>query len=492
MGSFFKCLKGYLCLRTAVMFAVASALCILTSQARAQDESVTMPLPVESAPHSSADNYLSLDLQQYDYNPEGAQTTDQFSQYTQATTAFGYFHKHIGNDGTESSFESDGLVVLPMSAGTYFEVGVPNAYWSLLSPSKHFQISVGRELQNWSELDDYWHLGIWQPLARWDAADPISQGLTGIFARINEDNYRVTLFASDLFLPDQEPNYQTGDGQIYSYNRWFRSPETQILIGNGESQFNYAIAPVNVNKIIFQRSFAGMVEFGHEKEGPYFKTSYAEKPMNQFHIADHPNVDIGANTVNVTVIPMIVQEHVLTAETGVRFSNDSEFVLSDTWERFDNPDLPNNYYQSQLIDSQYLGLIYRQDLEAMGLYHSNIALSYVDRLEMTNPQTATIIAGQVESSADRLAFARLAGVQFTHQLWQKAKSGLDGVLAFNYSIDDQGVWLHSMLGYKYDPHWTWSLAGDLFGLPSSEFDSTSFVSIYRGNSRLIGGLTYVY
>ncbi len=478
-----------------VVALVCAAICVSSHSAEAQDEeSVTMPLPVEASPHSSADNYLSMEMQQYDYNPQGAQSKDQFSQYTQAIAAFGFYHEHLSDAGIKTSFETDGLAVLPMSEGTHFEIGLPNAYWSLLTPSKHFQLSVGRELQSWSELDDYWHLGIWQPLARWDAADPITQGLTGLFAHFNEDNYRVVLFASDIFLPDQEPDYQASNGQITSDNRWFRAPVSQITTGNAESTFNYSIASVNISKIVFQPTFALMTEFGREDEGPFFRASAAQKPMNQFHLVETPTEDVGTDTVNVPIIPMVIQEHVLTAEAGYRLGDNSEVVLSNTWERFDNPNLPanSNYLQSQLIDSDYMGMIYRQNLEQVGLPHSDLSVSYVNRVKQTNPQADTIVNGNIESSADRLAFDKLLGVQFHHALWQGAKSGLDGEVAYNYSINDQGVWIQSMVNYKYDPHWTWSLAGDLFGLPASSENSTSFISIYRGNDRLIGGLTYVY
>ena len=466
----------------------------LVRAAASDTESITMPLPAssESEPLSAGPNYLSVELQQDNYNANTAQTSDQFSQYTQLTPQFGYYHKNNTNSGVETTLKTDGLVVLPMSAGTHFEFAVSNAYWKIKTPSRHFQLSVGRELQDWSELDDFWHLGIWQPLARWDAADPITQGLTGVFAQISEKSFHMILFASGLFLPDQQPYYQVRNGQITSDSRWFRAPVSQVGFNNEPLNINYTIANVNASNVVFQKSFAVMTEFGHTSAGPYLKTAYAIKPMNQFHLAENYQDIPGENLADVTVLPMVVQENVLTAETGYRFGDNGEFMVSDTWEHFENPNVPSNYEQSQLVDSQYIGALYREDLNISSLESSNLGLSYVQRIEQTNPKTDTIIQGQVESSADRMSFSRLAGLQFRTQFWHEADSGLGGELGYIYSLSDAGQWVHFLLQYQYNWHWTWSFAGDVLGLPPSNFSSTSFISKYRGNSRLIGGLTYVF
>ncbi len=491
------CPKGNRCLRTSIVVSFALLIAVIwpkPARALGDTESITMPLPTsnEPMPSSSGANYLSVEIQQYNYNSNTAQTTDQFSQYTQLSPQFGYYHKTETSSGFENTLKTDGLLVLPMSAGTHFEVAVPNAFWKVKIPSRHFQLSIGREVQNWSELDEFWHLGIWQPLARWDAADPMTQGLTGVFARISEDRFHMVFFASDIFLPDQQPDYQVSNGQITSDNRWFRAPVSQFSNYNEPSNIDYTIASVNPSSVIFHKSFAVMTEFGQKNAGPYLRTSYAYKPMNQFHIADNLNFNVAENLATVTVLPMVIDEHVFTAETGFHFNDNGEFMLSDTWEHFNNPSLPSNYEQSQLVDSQYLGALYRRDLDIFGLEHAGLGLSYVQRIEQTNPKTDTIIQGEVESSADRMSFDRLAGLQFHAQFWREADSGLDGELGYIYSLSDAGQWVHFLLNYQYDWHWTWSLAGDVLGLPPSNFSSTSFISKYRGNSRVIGGLTYVF
>lgn len=463
-------------------------------RSRAQEsstETITAPMPLqnESAPRSTNSNYLSVEIQQYNYNPNSSQTSDQFSQYTQLTPQFGYFYKHDANDGSQTIVKTNGLVVLPMSAGTHFEIALPDAYWA--HKAGKFQISVGRKLENWSELDNFWHLGIWQPLARWDAADPMTQGLTGIFAGVTEKRYRLVLFASDIFLPDQQPDFRVRNGQIISDNRWFRAPVSQFPFGNTESNITYSIAHVNPSSVVFHPSLAAMSEIGRKNSGPFFRAAYADKPMNQFHIAETIQFITGANNTSVNVLPMVVQENVLTAEAGYRFGIGNEFVLSDNWEHFENPRLPSDYFQSELIDSQYIGALYRQNLDNI-LPESSIALSYVTRVKDTNPQTDTIIQGEVESSADRFSFDKLAGVQFQKRLWHEGESGLDGELGYVYSMSDAGQWWHILVNYQYDMNWTWSIAGDLLGLPPSNNSSTTFISKYRGNDRLIGGLTYVF
>lgn len=432
---------------------------------------------------------ISLTQTRYSGAP---QIVEQGQNYSSIIPSFQLFRQWGASELAHSKVYADGLVVFPMSDGVDFGVALPEFYYLRSSEGRQNSLIIGRKVRTWSELDSYWKLGLWQPLVRWDAANPIEQGLTGLYWEHAASLWRGTLFASGLNLPDQQPGYQEKDGKIVSPNRWFRAPVSQGSLQNTNADIRYNVQEPNAQEVILQPSVAGSLEIGREEQGGYARLSYANKPMNQFHLALKGAFDIGTTDFSVPVVPQIVRHKVLSTELGLRSARD-KFVISSTLENFEKPTVPEGWEQTELIDSRYSGVIYQRDLEKWGIKRSELSLSYVRRnKEPGGSGKSTNIQGDIEASTQRFQFDEMAGLRLQMNLLRTYKRELDMIMRYVYSVEDQGEWLQAGILYRQDRRWYWNVSLDVFGVPEETPAGTSFISKFRGNDRLSGGVTYVF
>jgi len=435
---------------------------------------------------SSNGNVFSVTAEQTEYGTQGS-LPEQNEQYLNFMPYIKYKH-----ESTNWVFGSEATAVLPGSDGVAFQFAVPELYEKFQLPGR-LSVTVGRMRENWSLLDEQFHLGIWQPMARWDFLQPISQGLTGAFVTYHPADLsflKLTLFGSVVYLPDQGPEFSLSHGQFVSSNRWFSPVVDEVYATNSPSSINYSLDTPSYSSIINHNSLAFMAEAGGEV-GAFAKASFARLPVNQFLLAGIPTQIAGDSSVNVTVVPMVIDHDLITVEGGFRYEQ-GQILLSDTWEHFDNPGLPQNYQETALVDSQYLGAVVTNDLSSLHLHRANIGLGYVQRIEGTSPSSDTLIQGSIDSSSQRLAFERLVSWSFSKNVYKTYASSLDTNLGYYYSIDDEGEWLHASVAFNYHRQWTWTLAGDILGADGPLDSNSSFMLKYRGNDRVMGGLSYVF
>jgi hypothetical protein len=443
---------------------------------------------------------INVTISQTNYGGR-AQIDEQDSQYSSVTPSFTFFKRYGAIEGTSHVFRTEGLVVLPMSDSVDLGVALPEAYYQMAvktDSAKNFKFSVGRKLENWSELDNHWNIGLWQPLVRWDAANPIEQGLTGLFFEFGKsDSVRLVVMVSGLYLPDQQPSYDVVDGRIVSANRWFRAPVASASLENSQGEIAYDVIEPEAKDVLAQNSYAAMLMLGDPDAGGFLKFSTTDKPANQFHLGIDMEGILNINNANAIsfqapVYAVNVRHKINTIEFGNRFA-DSKVTLSANFEYYEKPNLPEKWQQTQLADSRYAGIIYDTSLKPIGLKRSSLSVSYVVNDQIDKPsEKATLIKGDIEASTQRFLFEEMVGVELKSNLLNTYRRAVDVRLKYVYSIIDSGEWLQAGLQYRQDRDWTWGLSGDLFGVPEDTKSSTSFISKFRGNDRLMGSLTYVF
>ena len=437
-------------------------------------------------------SFIDLTVRQTNYG-SAPQVTVQETNYSEVSPSFLIFKRMGSPENSHALVKASGYLVLPMSDGVDFSAALPEAYLDLYYEPRKSLFSFGRKLHTWSELDSLWKLGLWQPLVRTDAANPVEQGLIGAFYELKNKNFKAALMASPLFLPDQQPDYDEESGQIVSANRWFRPPVSRLEIENNTSRVNYEVSEPDFSNIIDNTTVAGLLRIGQDAGGVFLLASASDKPMNQFHLTIDPAKGLGIldSTINVTIYPVVVRHQLYTFETGYKWS-DGQVVLSTTTENIEDPRLPEEWEQTELIDSRYSGAIYSQDLSHWGLNRSSLGLSYVVREKRTEGDSSTAIEGDIDASTSRFNFEKLVGAQFKFNLIRKYKRELDTSFKYVYSIEDQGEWIQAGLQLREDRNWIWSLALDVFGVPENTPTKSSFISMFRGNDRISGSLTYVF
>ena len=137
-------------------------------------------------------------------------------------------------------------------------------------------------------------------------------------------------------------------------------------------------------------------------------------------------------------------------------------------------------------------MIFSQNLTPLGIKRTTVGLSYVRKDMNSDSEDATIIKGDIEASTQRFAFDEMAGLQVDTNIIRTFNLKLNARFKYVYSIFDSGEWVSAGLQVAHGQSWSWSLSGDIFGVPDGTSPSTSFISKYRGNDRISGSLTYVF
>lgn len=422
-----------------------------------------------------------------------AQITEQDQQYSSFIPSVEIYERWGSPENPHHLLVGQGFVVVPMSYQDDIGFAAPELYYQFVAIPKQVKFGLGRIRQDWSLLDSHWNLGLWQPLVRWDAARPVEQGLTGFFFEANQSYFRSVLMVSNVFLPDQQASYSEENGHIVSSNRWFRAPTREALLQNSVADVYYEVVEPNPNDVVFRNSYAGMLEVGDRDGGVFVKGSYTDKPANQFHLAIDTEGIFDYSNLNFTtpIYPVVVRHRLLSLEAGYRWA-DASIILSTNRETYEKPDVPAEWQQTPLQDATYNGIVLSNTLRFLGFKRTNLSFSYIRRNPVEDPAKSTLIKGEVEASTQRFQFDEMSGVQFSTNLLRTFRQELDMNIKYVYSIVDAGEWLQAGLEYRYERQWSFGVSGDVFGVDPDALASSSFISKYRGNDRIMGSLSYVF
>lgn len=436
---------------------------------------------------------LSMSLHQTQYVSDPTYEF-QSNQYSHFLLGFDRQDRFLNN---QFYYKADMNAVLPMNESSELHVYVPDLYAGRsfsFTNSRSLEVSVGRKQHTWSYMDEVWGVGIWQPKLRWDYVTPLPMGLTGLFMDFGRPGMNLTVFLSGLHLPDQHPPFTVDDGTIESSSRWFRAPISQVEVASGENDVFYEINNPSVSDVVFNPSIGFSFLGGSQEDGFWARASYANKPMNQFHVAIDTQ-DIlkiaGDSVLKPSVNPLVIRHELTTLETGWTGDNNS-FWMSQTLERFERPELPEGQEQTELIDGGYFSIGYSQRLHFLKMPQTRLNLGYLHRQDSLLTGQSLVIEGDIESSAQRLNFSKLYSVGLQTPFYPSRYEQLQASFTWTYSPIDRGEWVSADFIYQPDRRWSWQLGLDFFGSPKQPGKDTSFITSYKNNDRLRGSLSYVF
>lgn len=228
-------------------------------------------------------------------------------------------------------------------------------------------LSVGRKKVNWSRLDETWHLGLYQPLFKWNPLDSSTQGLTGLFLEMNDPNWGLKIFASFLNIPDQGPSYEIKNGNFERVNPWFQTPPKYVRFLGQTDVVNYDIQKPQANEVIFNRSFVAQLHLGDETSGPYLQTAFAHKPANQLAMGFDGYLTAD-DKAQVRIVPKVFYHSLVSGEVSYSKANFGA-GLTGLLERPEAPDFAPElsyalYQPSTLVSPfvEYRSRAYRAQL----------------------------------------------------------------------------------------------------------------------------------
>jgi hypothetical protein len=199
-------------------------------------------------------------------------------------------------------------------------VSSKNLYWGDREdpPRIPLRFSFGRRQLDWSALDSFWNLGIFEPLDQWDRLRPSNQGLTGIFAFTETRTLHLRFFVTGLFLPETSPNVVIRNGRFVPEHPQAiaSAPETLNLL-NRPTPLGYRIEAPAFSKVVLRPGFAFSMETRPDRDF-HSKLAYAYLPLNHFPVALQAELSIPLDQVEVTLRPRLLHHHIYSADASIR------------------------------------------------------------------------------------------------------------------------------------------------------------------------------
>lgn len=362
-------------------------------------------------------------------------------------------------------------------------IDISQLYW------KQQIFSVGRKKIRWSQLDETFGLGLYQPLFKWNPLQTESQGLTGVFLHIEETMggvpWGLTLFGSPLFIPNQGAGYELRDGQFEQSNPYFNPPPQQAEVNGQKVQFQYELEKPEVNDVIYQQSFAGQVFVGERKKGVHALAAFAQKPMNEL-ILGFQGVLIPNQKIETQVLPKVATHNIVSGEVRYTFSNIS-LGLAGAGETTQAPKFDSQWTYSKYSPASLVSPFV--DIKLFGV-DINLATLSVDggEAQLVGPQASEAEKVKIE----QFPFRNAAQAQIKYQYRIKRHENLG--LSTRYlrgSAGEFDLW-SSTVAYQWQERWAAQLTSQLVAVQSATPSEKTVFHSYADNDLVAFGVSYVF
>ena len=396
-----------------------------------------------------------------------------------------------------------------VDAGGYFSPNVenysaaylPELWFSLNQKSSDVlpqEVVLGRKRMPWSVLDADWGLGIFQPLLRVDYLHPEQQGLTGLFVTWKGADASLTLFGSGLFIPEQTPTYQIENQKLISSSPWFSEPANRAILTEGQpSEILYTLH-LDTNKVIFQTSLGVLFTIGQLDHGGWVKGAYAYKPNNRVPVPFTHHVEPTTEVI-VDIYPRAEFHHVATFDVGYSTGNGtdtkSDFSIATLLEVPENPETESSMNRQKLDLQTMVSPSFGMHMKQAIFPELWFKTSYLYRADgRAYGEGPLVDAGASPESlfGYRLDFTNAFLLSVGAELLGSSTQRLETSFRWIEEFDQSGSLL--MIEVRYYPVQNLALfvAGDFLGARVDDSDETGLITKYRGNDRVIGGISYAF
>lgn len=384
-----------------------------------------------------------------------------------------------------------------LAAGTFFKRSQTNYSVQELSMSTRFRgapvvASVGRKKMQWSELDSRWQTGLWQPRFAIDALRPEEQGLTGLFLDYSGEKFQLLAFATPVFIPTIDSDIREEGGSLKSDSRWFRQPSSQFNFSNRNNSIVYDLDIPEATRLASNPGSALMGRLGDRDDGPWMATAFAYKPVNDLVLRRQAFKVIDQDQIDAVVSPDVAYHSLFSADFGFATENlkasvsyledkpretrpEGDWVLQDL--------KPVRAYSAQ-FDWMIPNLFSRTIQMQLG-YLRVTGGGIVDIQSNGNPDDLTFFDS-------RMKFTNAASVGLQGQLASIFRRPLVTKWRYLYDYDQKGSLMNTEFLFYPDRKWAVIMGADLLGVEDETSTASGFLSQYRANDRIYGGMTYVF
>ncbi len=379
---------------------------------------------------------------------------------------------------------------LSLDASQRYFVSVPHANFGYhvkdiktVSFLNGFQASLGRYKKQWSWLDSYWDLGLWNPRNLFDYFNPEELGVLGSAIIFKGDYWSLTSFIGALFFPNEGSSIgENKAGSIQSKSRWGTPPATNVSILNKELDAYYWIQQPYLTSVILQRSYNINFILGSKKNN-WISLSYAQKPLNNIFYRVKTGINISGASLDSSIYHHSLTHQLISVDTGFRWKDWSVYTgLLD--ETLDRVDLPQNWIIPSIPHTiLFYSASIARDIHFVPWNRNSIRLSFLNSW-IKEQHHISLIGGTVDSlvSLKRLKITSGFAVDWTTDfLWGKEQK-VKSFLRYWYDSSNKGGWLQWKLSYFFNSQIWVLFECDILG---SEYKfKNSFLTWFGNNDRL--------
>lgn len=357
---------------------------------------------------------------------------------------------------------------------------------------------LGRKKEIWNTADRDWNLGLWQPLFQEDGLRIDQQGLTGLFYKTEFENFKLTAFASPLFIPTLNADLVEKSGTLVSENRWTRALPERATVNGRDVSLVYKLKTPPYSQLLAKPSLAVNV-FRGDLEENWYSVSLGRKPLNALSMkydAALVSRSVGFEA-SADVVPVVHMHNIASAEFGTK-GNDIYYSAAIIADQPDNQSIEN-----EISDSGFQTDYYQQQPKPLSL----VALKAKSVVKIfTRPLQVAI--GYLRAQTEKTPDLNSLGVQqsefipyrtlYTNALLVAGDFALDSFwniqAKFLREFDQIGTVISFQANYRAERSWIFFSGFDILGvdqIPSFETDSR-FLNAYRHNDRVFGGIAYAF
>lgn len=452
---------------------------------------VRLPTPDFPAAHRTTKmtGQIKFEASQYQSSIPGQSHLDQ------SLLASANLKAQIQTAKTESLFDFTGESYLDWG---HSQFSVQELYWRYLHANGKSRTTAGRSLEFWSQLDQDWKLGMWQPDSLFDSLRPVEQGLTGVFFKHREGSFESLAFVSPFFVPTMGPEVKEENGSLVAESRWHQSPSNSFLIFGKQRKVVYSLNTPDVWDLVQKPGAGYRIRWQAGEQGPWASASFGYKPMNNLLLKYDKKLgstEEGEDTGSAPLYPTVGYHGLGGVDLGYSFSQAmiSASYLEDHPQAIDqDPEDPfivqrptpmkaySAHAETQVSVKGFdaplvLGLEYLrvnggtyQDFDSQGKSH-----------------------GAVFSQRFHFQHAAAIETRVTSTLFKKP---LISKIKYLREFEQRGMVGSAEFLFYPGPHLALSAGADVLGVDNPSVDNTDdrFLNQFRANDRVYGGVLYVF
>lgn len=356
----------------------------------------------------------------------------------------------------------------------------------------NFSATLGRKKIPWSGIDRSWSLGLWQPYFEIDALRLEQQGLTGAFFDFDQTNFQLVGFATPVFIPNLGPTIREENGQIITKNRWSQTYPREVRFGGDLTPIDYELMMPETADVVQHAGYSLMARVGQTDQGFWGTSSVGFKPMNEFALVRSVRVPIETNHIRIQVRPEVMYHTIVAVDAG--YSGESAGVtLSYLQDDPQEQSAPEGWSIQKFEGLKiYSAGVYWQ-VPAFKTRSVGLKLDYLrafggDIEDVGSDGNRDLLS----QDKTRLKFNDAVRVQAQAELFRLFRRPLLAEVAWLYDQEQKGALIHTEFQFFPTEQWAVLAGADILGADDNAASEIGFLTQYRANDRVYGGMAYAF